>query len=87
MKNQKLFDHVSAEQMDSILFVTKTKPYQSSAEGKGISEVTFRLEAQITVTTRNAKREQCHEDHDCVQYVAQFSYTLVCNRYIFSSVR
>jgi len=66
VKNEKLFDHVSDEQIGSLLFLTETKPQQSSAEGKGISEATVGLEAQITVITRNAKREQCHEERDYV---------------------
>ena len=44
----------------------KTKADQSSAEGKGISEATFGLEAQIVVTTRNASAEQCYEERDFV---------------------
>ena len=44
----------------------KTKADQSRAEGKGICEATAGLEAQIVVTTRNALREQCYEERDCV---------------------
>ena len=36
-------------------FFSKSNAQQSSAEGKGISEATVGLEAQIVVTTRNAQ--------------------------------
>jgi len=67
MKNQTLLDHVSAEQIGCLKKVlTKTRLHQSRAEGKGISEATVGLEAQIVVTTRNALGEQCYEERDCV---------------------
>ena len=44
----------------------KTKADQSSAEGKGISEATLGLEAQIVVTTRNDLAKQCYEERDYV---------------------
>ena len=47
-------------------FISKTNAQQSSAKGKGISESTAGLEAQIVVTTRNAQGEQCYEHRDCV---------------------
>ena len=47
-------------------FISKTKAHQSSAEGKGISEATVGLEAQLFLTTRNAEEEQCYEEFDCV---------------------
>ena len=65
VKNQHLFDHLRTEQIGS-WFVTKTRPQQSSAEGKGISEATVGLEAQIVVTTRSTQREQCYEERDYV---------------------
>ena len=65
VKNQKLFDLVIAEQI-GFLLDPKTSPQQSNVEGKGISEATVGLEAQIVVTTRNAQVEQCYEERDCV---------------------
>ena len=65
LKNQKLFDLVIAEQIGFLLY-PKTSPQQSNIEGKGISEATVGLEAQIVVTTRNAQGEQCYEERDCV---------------------
>ena len=67
--NQQLLNHVNSEQIGffkSYLNKTKTSPQQSSADGKGIRETTVGLKAQIVVTTRNAQREQCYEDRDCV---------------------
>ena len=67
VKNQQLFNHVRAEQIGSFgRFLTKTRPQISSAEGKGISKATVGLEAQIVVTTRNSRGEQCYEEQDCV---------------------
>ena len=47
-------------------FFSKSNAQQSSAKGKGISEATVGLEAQIVVRTRNAQGEQCYEERDCV---------------------
>ena len=65
IKNQHLLDHVIAEQIAE-LFIRKTRPHKSSGEGKGISEATVGLEAQIVVTTRSAQSEQCYEERDCI---------------------
>ena len=65
--NEQLFNHVNSEQIGCFKsFLTKTRPQQSSAEGKGIREATVGLEAQIVVTTRNAQGGQCYEERDCV---------------------
>ena len=66
VKHQQVFDHVLTEEIDSLQFISKTSQEHSSAEGKGISEATVGLEAQIVVTTRNAQGEQCYEERDCV---------------------
>ena len=67
VKNHKLFDLVSAEQIGSLKdFLTQTKAQKSSAEGKKINEATFGLEAQLVVTTRNKKCQQCYDNDDCV---------------------
>ena len=64
MKNQKLFDLVSVEQIGS-LKESQTRAQQSSADGKGISEAIVGLEAQLVVTTRNKNCHQCY-NNDCV---------------------
>ena len=62
VKNHKLFDLVSAEQIGSL----EARAEQSSADGKGISEAIVGLEAQLVVTTRNKKCQQCYDNNDCV---------------------
>ena len=54
VKNHKLFDLVSAEQIGSLEdYLTQTRAQKSSADGKGINEAIVGLEAQLVVTTRN----------------------------------
>ena len=65
MKNHKLFDLVSVEQIGS-LKESQTRAQQSRADGKGISEAIVGLEAQLVVTTRNKKCQQCYDNNDCV---------------------
>ena len=65
VKNHNLFDLLSAEQIGS-LKVRQTIAQQSSADGKGISEAIFGLEAQLVVTTRNEEGQQYHDDYDSV---------------------
>ena len=65
MKNQKLFDLVSVEQIGS-LKESQTRAQQSSADGKGISEAIVGLEAQLVVTTRNKKCQSSYDNNDCV---------------------
>ena len=65
VKNQKLFDLACGEQIGS-LKSTQTRAQQSSADGKGISEAIVGLEAQLTVTTRNAEGQLYHDDYDYV---------------------
>ena len=67
IKNEKLSDHVSVEQLGCFkCFLTNSIPQQSSTKGKGIREATVGLEARIVVTTRNAQGEQCYEERVCV---------------------
>ena len=67
IKNEKLSDHVSVEQLGCFkCFLTNSIPQQSSTKGKGIREATVGLEAQIVVTTRNAQGEQCYEERVCI---------------------
>ena len=65
VKNHKLFDLVSVEQIGS-LKERQTRAQQSSSAGKGISEAIVGLEAQLVVTTRNKKCQQCYDNNDCV---------------------
>ena len=65
VKNQKLFDLASVEQIGSFN-LTLTRAQQSSADGKGISEAIVGLESQLVVTTRNAEGQQYHDDYDSV---------------------
>ena len=65
VKNHILFDFVSVEQIGS-LKETQTRAQQSSADGKGISEAIGGLEAQLVVTTRNRKCQQCYDNNDFV---------------------
>ena len=62
VKNHKLFELVSAEQIGSL----KTRAQLSSADGKGINEAFVGLEAQLVVTTRNVEGQQYHDDCDSV---------------------
>ena len=66
IKNQKLFDLASLEQVGSLNYLTLTRAQQSSADGKGISEAIVGLEAELIVTTRNAEGQQYHDDYDSV---------------------
>ena len=67
VKNPKLFDLVSAEQIGSLKdYLTQTRAQQSSADGKGINEAIVGLEAQLVVTTRNKNCRQCYDNNDCV---------------------
>ena len=66
VKNQKLFDLASVEQIGFLNYLTLTRAQQSSADGKGISEVIVGLEAQLVVTTRNEEGQQYHVDYDSV---------------------
>ena len=65
VKSHKLFDLVSVEQIGS-LKESQTRAQQSRADGKGISEAIVGLEAQLVVTTRNKKCQQCYDNNDCV---------------------
>ena len=66
VKNRKLFDLASLEQVGSLNYLTLTRAQQSSADGKGISESIVGLEAELIVTTRNAEGQQYHDDYDSV---------------------
>ena len=65
VKNRKLFDLVSVEQIGS-LKESQTRAQQSSADGKGISEAIVGLEVQLVMTTRNKKCQQFYDNNDCV---------------------
>ena len=61
VKNHKLFDLVSVEQIGS-LKERQTRAQQSSADGKGISEAIVGLETQLVVTTRNKECEPSYNN-------------------------
>ncbi|XP_068679337.1 E3 ubiquitin-protein ligase TRIM71-like [Montipora foliosa] len=63
IRNEKLFDDLKVQQIG---FISITSSETSSAEGKGITEGTVGLEGEIVVTTRNARKEQCYQEHDLV---------------------
>ena len=65
VKNHKLLDLVSVEQIGSLKEM-QTRAQQSSADGKGISEAIVGLEAQLVVTTRNKECQQCYDNNDCI---------------------
>ncbi|XP_068738574.1 tripartite motif-containing protein 2-like [Montipora capricornis] len=68
-RNEKLFDDLKVQQLGFIRIpglISKTSSKKSSAEGKGVTEETVGLEAEIVVTTRNTQREQCYQEHDRV---------------------
>ena len=75
-RNEVLFNYVNAEQLGFLKI--KTNPKESTVEGKGISEGTVGLLAEIVVITRSIMGEQLydennrvtleirnHEGHDC----------------------
>ena len=67
VKNQKLFDLVSVEQIGSLKdYLTQTRAQQSSADGERLNEAIVGLEAQLVVTTRNKECQQCYDNDDCV---------------------
>ena len=65
VENHKLFDLVGAEQIGS-LEEWQTRAQHWTADGKGMSEAIVGLEAQLVVTTRNKKCQQCYDNNDCV---------------------
>ena len=75
-RNQEMFNDVHAKQLGFLK--RKTKPKESTVEGKGIGEGTVGLQAEIVVKTRNILGEQVyhpnnrvtmefrnHKGHDC----------------------
>ena len=65
--NKSLTAKANSEGVGSLKqIISQTKPRNSTAEGKGITDVTVGLEAQFVLTTRNAENEQCYEQCDIV---------------------
>ena len=65
--NKSLMAKANSEGVGSFKqIISQTKPRNSTAEGKGITDVTVGLEAQFVLTTRNAENEQCYEQCDIV---------------------
>ena len=66
-KNKSLTAKANSEGVGSLKqIISQTKPSNSKAQGKGITDVTVGLEAQFVLTTRNAEDEQCYEQCDIV---------------------
>ena len=63
-RNEELFNDVHAKQLGFLK--RKTNPKQSTVEGKGISEGTVGLKAEIVVKTRNILGEQVYDQNDRV---------------------
>ncbi|XP_078361730.1 E3 ubiquitin-protein ligase TRIM71-like [Oculina patagonica] len=67
VENETLIEKVVAEGIGSFkTFLSKACAQESRAEGKGISEATVGLEAELVLTTRNDEGEQCYEESDSV---------------------
>ena len=62
VENHELFILVSDREIGYL----KERGPPSIADGKGISEAIVGLEAQLVVTTRNKKCQQCYDNNDCV---------------------
>ena len=63
-RNEELSNYVHAKQLGFLK--TKTKPKESTVEGKGISEGTVGLMAEIVVITRNIMGEQVYDQNNRV---------------------
>ena len=63
-RNKELFNDVHAKGLGFLM--GKTKPKESTVEGKGISEGTVGLMAEIVVTTRNIMAEQVYDQNNRV---------------------
>ena len=61
-RNEQLFSYVHAEQLGVLKI--KTNPKESTVEGKGISEGTVGLLAEIVVITRNIMGEQVYDQNN-----------------------
>ena len=67
VRNETLLQKTKTEGIGSFkTSLSRTEGHKSSAEGKGIREATVGLQALFVLTTRNAKGEQCHQEHDYV---------------------
>ena len=64
VKNRKMLETVSIEEIGTLEILQQTKPSQSVAEGKGLEEGTAGGEGQFVVKTRNSEGRQCYNKHD-----------------------
>ncbi|KAL9979997.1 hypothetical protein ACROYT_G008527, partial [Oculina patagonica] len=64
--NETLMEKVNIGGIGAFKTSLSTNAQLSSAEGKGISEATVGLEAQLVLTTRNVKGEQHYDERDLV---------------------
>ena len=63
-RNEELFNDVHGKRLGFLKI--KTNPVESTVEGKGISEGTVGLLAEIVVVTRNIMGEQVYDQNNCV---------------------
>ena len=65
--NKSLTAKANSEGVGSLKqIISQTKSRNSTAEGKGITEVSVGLQARFALTTRNAANERCYEESDIV---------------------
>ena len=65
--NKSLMAKANSEGVGSLKqIISQTKSRNSTAEGKGITEVSVGLQARFALTTRNAANERCYEESDIV---------------------
>ena len=65
--NKSLMAKANSEGVGSLKqIISQTKSSNSTAEGRGITEVTVGLQARFALTTRNAANERCYEESDIV---------------------
>ena len=64
--NQQLLKQLETEKIGRLISNCKSSPRITGVEGKGLTEGTVGLEAEIIVTTRNIRGEQCYQESDWV---------------------
>ena len=66
VKNRKILETVSTEEIGTLEILLQTKPSQCIAEGQGLEVGTAGGEGQFVVTTRNSEGRQYYNKHDRV---------------------
>lgn len=64
--NQQLLKQLETEKIGRLISDDKSSPRITGVEGKGITKGIVGLEAEIIVTTRNIRGEQCYRESDWV---------------------